>query len=153
MAKPAHPRTAHQITRRLGIGAAAALMALAIVSPASAAAATVAGSATMAPADSSEVSGTVSGTENQCSYAWRWEVTPGFGGSSEVEWTSNPCSLTIQERSWCKDPSTGNGSWATSGVVKRVGLWDQSICSASTEITRGEVSIASDTFSTFWTSS
>jgi len=124
------------------------------------AAASVARSASVAPADTidGEVDGTatIPGTNTLCAYHYRWHVdTPViFGGDSEVEWTNNPCGFSIQERSWCANVGVG-GSWSTSGVVVRLNLWDKSSCGGATTINRGEVRFdfgnGWTTYKTFWT--
>jgi hypothetical protein len=133
---------------RLGLVAAGIITVAAMVAPASAVAAPVAGPASAAPADSGgpiAYTGTKPGTTTQCTSHWQWSATPGIGGSSAVEWTSNPCNFSIQDRSWCVG-FNGSGSWSNSGVVVKADLWDGSSClpattgvTSGTSISRGEV--------------
>lgn len=139
---------------RLGILAAGAFLAQTVVA---------APSAVAAPSPSTlsadiVVTATMSGTNTACTSHWRWQAANAANGNySEVEWTSNPCGFSIQERSWCVDAFSGSGAggWATSGVVLRTGLWDKTSCSSAEDITRGEWRFESSggwsTYKTFWT--
>jgi hypothetical protein len=156
-------RTIVRATRgRLGIVAAGVVMAVTMLTPASAVAAPVAGSASPAPTDSSgegDVTDTMAGTNTLCTSHWKGQGARDpftLGGYSEVEWTSNPCGFSIQERSWCAKTMVAGGDWSTSGVVVRTNLWDKSSCARLTHaITRGEWRFLSgsgwSTYKTFWT--
>ena len=87
------------------------------------------------PAPATTIDGTVSGTDGDCAWSYKWRVDSGSGGDSEVEWTNNPCGLKIEERSWCADVGSDAGAWETSGIVKSTYVWDQSICGLAEVIT------------------
>jgi hypothetical protein len=79
------------------------------------------------------------------------------GGYTQVEWTSNPCGFSIQERSWCNEGG-GSGYWSPSGIVFGTDVWDQSTCkSIISYANRGEVHFNHQdgtgwtTYQTFWT--
>jgi hypothetical protein len=157
-------RTIVRTTRgRLGIVAAGVITVATILTPTSAIAAPAAGSASRATTDSSPadiaVTGTMPGTDTQCTSDYQWQANgyEGFGGYSQVEWTSNPCSFSIQERSWCS-VLNGVSGWETSGVVVSTDLWDKTSCDPiNSSITRGEVRFNYNdgsgwsTYTTFWT--
>jgi hypothetical protein len=159
-----NPRAIVHTTRgRLGIVVAGVIpgliMAVTMLTPASAVAAPAVRSASEAPTDSSgseiAVTGTIPGTDTECTSHYEWEADADLdiGGWSQVEWTSNPCGYSIQERSWCSGPVS---YWSTSGVVVSTYLWDKSGCSAPLyTIERGEVRFnygsGWTTFQTFWT--
>jgi hypothetical protein len=149
----------HTARGRLGIVAAGVIMAVSILTPASALAAPVAPTSADSSVADLDVTGAVPGASTDCTYSWEWQADAegGIGGYSEVEWTSNPCGFSIQERSWCDDILNPNDSgWATSGVVIRTDLWDKSSCDPDLyRITRGEVRFnfgsGWSAYQTFWT--
>lgn len=78
------------------------------------------------------ITGTVSGTNILCTSNWNWKVYSniiyGYDDYSEVEWTSNPCGFTIQDRSGC---FYGTGAYYYSGKVKGTYIWDKASCTFS----------------------
>jgi hypothetical protein len=123
---------------RLGIVAAGVVMAVTALAPASAFAAPAAGSASQTPADST--GGPIAATSNGCTSYWKWQANNYLynGGYTQVEWTSNRCGFTIQERSFCNTGSGGN--WSNSGIVSGEDIWDKSSCPALISYaSRGEV--------------
>jgi hypothetical protein len=147
------PRTAAAsaaLLTAVGIG-------IAIAGPAAA-------SASPALADSSSgdiaIGGTMPGADTDCTHVWTGSGNQAFNGtdaSSWVEWTSNSCGWSIEERSWCVSTVTGSGTWETSGVVEETGHKDSTYCPDGYDITRGEERTSSDggstwtTYETFWT--
>jgi len=94
----------------------------------------------MAQAPGAAVDGTTSGTEASCAWTYKWH-TDGIvaGGSTEVEWTSNPCGLRIEDRTFCgSELSPGDTQWNYSGIVKRTGLWDRATCGSTWISSKGE---------------
>ena len=80
----------------------------------------------------------VAGTDSQgkkCTSYWKWYVIHDvfFREYSKVEWTSNPCGFTIQDKSQC---ATGDGVYrfaTPSGKVKGVKVWARSSCDVERE--------------------
>ena len=67
---------------------------------------------------------------------------------SKAEWTSNACGYRLQVRVWCALP-TGGGSWAYSGKVKAVNLWDDTGCGLAVVLTGAYIHFSYDNGATW----
>jgi hypothetical protein len=164
---PQNPHTIVRSTRgRLGIVAAGVITVVTILIPASALAAPAPRSPSSAhaarawsqpTASSGAVTVKMPGTD--CTSDWKWQANNYLqnGGYTQVEWTSNPCGYSIQERTWCNEGS-GSGYWRTSGIVSGTNIWDKSSCTPIISYaSRGEVHFNYQDgsgwtkYQTFWT--
>jgi len=154
--------------RLLSIMAAGGITVFAILIPAPAFAAPVAGSPSSAhapkasaqpAASSGAVTARMPGTKILCTSYWAWQANNYLqnGGYTQVEWTNNPCGYTIQERTWC-NAGGGSGGWQTSGIVLHNNIWAKTSCTPIlTYASRGEVHFNYQdgngwtTYQTFWT--
>jgi hypothetical protein len=166
---PQNPRTIVRTTLgRLGIVGAGVITVVTILVPASALAAPAAGSpssphaarvSALSAASSGSGAVKIPGTGILCTSHWKWQANNYLqnGGYTEVEWTSNPCGFSIQERSWCNEGG-GSGYWSTSGIVFGTNIWDKSSCTpVISYASRGEVHFNYQDgsgwtkYQTFWT--
>jgi hypothetical protein len=166
---PQNPRIIVRTTRgRLGILAAGVVTVVTILIPASASAAPAAGSPSSAhaakasarpTASSGAVTAKMPGTGILCTSDWTGQGNNYLqnGGYTQVEWTSNPCGFSIQERTWCNFGG-GSGNWQTSGIVFGDNIWAKTSCTPIVSYaSRGEVHFNHqdgkgwDTYQTFWT--
>ncbi len=159
MVSTTHPTTAtlslplrRRLYRYVGTVAAAAALFAAVMAftPAHARAAT-------SPTPSASVSGSgTAATAALCTSHWNWYVSwPPTGGYSKVEWTSNACGFTIQDRSYCESAiQSGSANWSYSGKVTRTNVWDQADCGITQVITTAQQRFYNgsswSSWSTYW---
>jgi len=141
----ANPRENGQLLGRLRTAGRAAVATFAI-------AAEIASFSPAANAQTTDPGSRAGATSNttECITSYNTELN-WFNGYSKVELTSNPCDLTIQDRTLCRNIGPSS-SWDYSPVTRKIDVWVRGQCDPINQIDpiQAQVRVGNGTWNTFW---